>query len=109
MEDPGTLDRLLGLGCNSALGFHVCPPIVAADLTPWLRHSAWGVADRIPPRRMQPGTRSIQGTPDLSGRQGRGKNLPDGADVCCKDRMIPFQALALSARFSAWKKLTTRC
>jgi hypothetical protein len=85
---------------NDTYGHHVgdqqlqrLPPIVAADVTPWLRHSAWGVADRIPPRRMQQGTRSIQGTPDLSGRQGRGKSLPDGADVPCKDRMIPFQAL----------------
>jgi len=53
VEDQGTLDRMMDLGCDSAQGFHVCPPLAAADLTPWLRHSAWGVADRIPPRRMQ--------------------------------------------------------
>jgi len=53
VEDQGTMDRLLGLGCDSAQGFHVCPPIVAADLTPWLWHSPWGVADSIAPRRMQ--------------------------------------------------------
>ena len=53
VEDQGTLDRLSGLGCDSAQGFHICPPIVAADLTPWLRHSAWGVADRIPAGRIQ--------------------------------------------------------
>ena len=53
VEDQRTLDRLLGLGCDSAQGFHICPPIVAADLTPWLRHSACGVADRISPPRMQ--------------------------------------------------------
>ncbi len=53
VEDQATLDRLLRLGCDSAQGFHVCPPIVAADLTPWLWHSAWGVADKIQPRRMQ--------------------------------------------------------
>ncbi len=53
VEDQGTLDRLLGLGCDSAQGFHLCPPIVAADLTPWLRHAAWGVSDGTQPRRMQ--------------------------------------------------------
>ena len=53
VEDQGTLDRVVGLGCDSAQGFHVCPPIIAADLTPWLRHSAWGVADGIPLRRIQ--------------------------------------------------------
>jgi diguanylate cyclase (GGDEF)-like protein/PAS domain S-box-containing protein len=52
VEDQGTLDRLRGLGCDSAQGFHLCPPILAADLTPWLRHSAWGVAARNPPRCM---------------------------------------------------------
>jgi len=44
VEDQETLDRLRGLGCDSAQGFHLCPPIAPADLTPWLRHSAWGVA-----------------------------------------------------------------
>jgi len=53
VEDQETLDRLVALGCDSALGFHVCPPIVAADLAPWLRHSAWGVAPRVPPLRVQ--------------------------------------------------------
>ena len=53
VEDQGTLDRLVELGCDSAQGFHVCPPIVAADLAPWLRHSAWGVAPRVPPLRVQ--------------------------------------------------------
>jgi diguanylate cyclase (GGDEF)-like protein/PAS domain S-box-containing protein len=53
VEDQWTLDRVLALGCDAAQGFHVCPPTVAAALTPWLRHSAWGVADGIPPRRMQ--------------------------------------------------------
>jgi diguanylate cyclase (GGDEF)-like protein/PAS domain S-box-containing protein len=52
VEDQGSLDRLLALGCDSAQGFHVCPPMVAADLTPWLWHSAWGVAEGIPHRRM---------------------------------------------------------
>jgi len=53
VEDPGTLDRLRGLGCDSAQGFLVCPPVVAAELTPWLRHSAWGVTERTPPRHLQ--------------------------------------------------------
>lgn len=56
VEDQETLDRLPGLGCDAAQGFHICPPIVAAELVPWLRQSAWGVADRVPPRRAQPGT-----------------------------------------------------
>jgi diguanylate cyclase (GGDEF)-like protein/PAS domain S-box-containing protein len=53
VEDRETLDRLVDIGCDSAQGFHVCPPIVAADLPPWLRHSAWGVAPRVPPLRLQ--------------------------------------------------------
>lgn len=50
VEDQQTLDRLRGLGCDSAQGFHLCPPIVAADLVPWLRDSAWGLAERVPHR-----------------------------------------------------------
>ena len=53
VEDRGTLDRLLDIGCDSAQGFHLCPPIGAADLTSWLRHSALGVAGGIQPRYMQ--------------------------------------------------------
>ena len=53
VEDEQTMERLLGVGCDLAQGFHICPPIVAADLSPWLRHSPWGVADRISPPRMQ--------------------------------------------------------
>jgi diguanylate cyclase (GGDEF)-like protein/PAS domain S-box-containing protein len=52
VEDQKTLDRLLGLGCDSAQGFHLCPPMVAADLAPWLRQSAWGLAERAPSRPM---------------------------------------------------------
>jgi diguanylate cyclase (GGDEF)-like protein len=44
VEDQQTLDRLLRLGCDAAQGFHLCPPIEAADLAPWLRQSAWGLA-----------------------------------------------------------------
>jgi len=51
VEDQQTLDRLRGLGCDSAQGFHLCPPLVAADLAPWLRQSAWGPAPRVPARR----------------------------------------------------------
>ncbi|HEV8703105.1 MAG TPA: EAL domain-containing protein [Candidatus Polarisedimenticolia bacterium] len=53
VEDQETLGRLVDLGCDAAQGFHVCPPIVAVDLVPWLRHSAWGVAARNPPLRVQ--------------------------------------------------------
>jgi diguanylate cyclase (GGDEF)-like protein/PAS domain S-box-containing protein len=52
VEDQGTLDRLLDLGCDAAQGFHVCPPIVAADLTSWLQHSDWRVANKIQPQLM---------------------------------------------------------
>jgi EAL domain-containing protein (putative c-di-GMP-specific phosphodiesterase class I) len=48
VEDQETLDRLPGLGCDSAQGFHLCPPLVAADLAPWLRQSAWGPAGQGP-------------------------------------------------------------
>ena len=50
VEDQQTLDRVRGLGCDSAQGFHLCPPIVASDLAPWLRDSAWGLAERVPQR-----------------------------------------------------------
>jgi diguanylate cyclase (GGDEF)-like protein len=53
VEDQETLERLPGLGCDSAQGFHLCPPIVAADLAPWLRQSAWGPAERAPTGRLQ--------------------------------------------------------
>jgi diguanylate cyclase (GGDEF)-like protein/PAS domain S-box-containing protein len=52
VEDRQTLDRLRGLGCDSAQGFHLCPPIVAADLAPWLRDSAWGLAARVLDRNL---------------------------------------------------------
>ena len=46
VEDQTTLDRLLDLGCDAAQGFHLCPPMVAADLAPWLRQSSWGLTER---------------------------------------------------------------
>jgi predicted signal transduction protein with EAL and GGDEF domain len=46
VEDQGTLDSLLALGCDSAQGFYVCPPVLAADLTTWMQQSAWGLAKR---------------------------------------------------------------
>ncbi|HYV85364.1 MAG TPA: EAL domain-containing protein [Patescibacteria group bacterium] len=52
VEDQDTLDRLPGLGCDSAQGFHICPPLVASDLAPWLRQSAWGLAEQNPHRDM---------------------------------------------------------
>ena len=45
VEDQGTLDSLLALGCDSAQGFFVCPPVLAADLTTWMQQSAWGLAE----------------------------------------------------------------
>jgi EAL domain-containing protein (putative c-di-GMP-specific phosphodiesterase class I) len=45
VEDRGTLDGLLALGCDSVQGFHLCAPIPAADLTTWARQSAWGLAE----------------------------------------------------------------
>ena len=44
VENQRSLDRLLDVGCDAAQGFHLCPPIVAADVAPWLRQSAWGLA-----------------------------------------------------------------
>jgi diguanylate cyclase (GGDEF)-like protein/PAS domain S-box-containing protein len=49
VEDQETMDTLLALGCDSAQGFHVCPPTLATDLTVWLERSA---------RRLAPGRRS---------------------------------------------------
>jgi len=46
VEDQGTLNSLLALGCDSAQGFYVCPPVLAADLTTWMQQSAWGLAER---------------------------------------------------------------
>jgi EAL domain-containing protein (putative c-di-GMP-specific phosphodiesterase class I) len=45
VEDQGTLDSLLTLGCDSAQGFYVCRPVLAADLTTWMQRSAWGLAE----------------------------------------------------------------
>jgi EAL domain-containing protein (putative c-di-GMP-specific phosphodiesterase class I) len=45
VEDLATLDGLKALGCDSALGFYLCAPIPAADLTTWMRRSAWGLAE----------------------------------------------------------------
>jgi len=44
VENQRTLDGLLALGCDSAQGFYLCAPILAADLTIWMRQSAWGLA-----------------------------------------------------------------
>jgi len=44
VEDQGTLDGLLALGCDSAQGFYLCAPLTAADLTTWMQRSAWGLA-----------------------------------------------------------------
>jgi EAL domain-containing protein (putative c-di-GMP-specific phosphodiesterase class I) len=46
VEDLGTLDGLQALGCDSAQGFYLCAPVLAADLTAWLRRSAWGLSER---------------------------------------------------------------
>ncbi len=45
VEDLATLDGLKALGCDSAQGFYFCAPIPAADLTTWMRRSAWGLAE----------------------------------------------------------------
>jgi len=46
VEDLETLDGLQALGCDSAQGFYLCAPVLAADLTAWMRRSAWGLAKR---------------------------------------------------------------
>jgi diguanylate cyclase (GGDEF)-like protein/PAS domain S-box-containing protein len=45
VEDQGTLDGVLTLGCDSVQGFYLCAPILAADVTTWLRQSTWGLAE----------------------------------------------------------------
>lgn len=46
VENQGTLDDLLALGCDSAQGYYLCAPILAADFATWVRQSAWKLADR---------------------------------------------------------------
>jgi len=48
VESQETWDRLAAIGCDSAQGYYVCPPIFAADLTEWLREPprAWTHAAR---------------------------------------------------------------
>ncbi len=46
VEDQGTLDGLWTLGCDSAQGFYLCAPNLAADLTIWMQLSAGGLAER---------------------------------------------------------------
>jgi diguanylate cyclase (GGDEF)-like protein/PAS domain S-box-containing protein len=46
VEDQRTLEGLQALGCDSAQGFYLCAPILAADLTTWMQQSAWGLAAR---------------------------------------------------------------
>jgi diguanylate cyclase (GGDEF)-like protein/PAS domain S-box-containing protein len=43
VENRETWDRLKTLGCDLAQGNYMCPPIPAADLTPWLRESRWSL------------------------------------------------------------------
>ena len=40
-----TLDGLLALDCDSAQGFYLCAPTLAADVTTWMQESAWRLAE----------------------------------------------------------------
>ncbi len=42
VENQGTLDRLVALGCDAAQGYHISPPIPARDLLRWLGECRWG-------------------------------------------------------------------
>jgi diguanylate cyclase (GGDEF)-like protein/PAS domain S-box-containing protein len=42
VEDQATWDALVTLGCDVAQGFHVCPPMVAADFADWFQESPRG-------------------------------------------------------------------
>jgi len=46
VEDRGTLDGVRALGCDSAQGFYLCAPILAADLTIWMQRSVWELAEQ---------------------------------------------------------------
>jgi diguanylate cyclase (GGDEF)-like protein/PAS domain S-box-containing protein len=46
VEDRETLDGVRALGCDSAQGFYLCAPILAADLTTWMRRPVWGLAEQ---------------------------------------------------------------
>jgi predicted signal transduction protein with EAL and GGDEF domain len=42
VEDQATWDALATLGCDVAQGFHVCPPLLAADFADWYHASPRG-------------------------------------------------------------------
>ena len=41
-------DALANDGCDSAMGYLMCPPLNAVDLNDWLQNSPWGL---LQPRR----------------------------------------------------------
>jgi len=42
VEDAATLQRLIALGCDAVQGFHLCPPLPAAELERWwLESQRW--------------------------------------------------------------------
>ncbi|NMC71960.1 MAG: GGDEF domain-containing response regulator [Myxococcales bacterium] len=43
VEDAESLDRLAGLGCHLAQGFHIARPMPAPDVLPWLATSPFGL------------------------------------------------------------------
>jgi len=45
VEDQATWDRLEGLGCDSAQGFHMGRPLSPQAFAEWLRNSEWGTPD----------------------------------------------------------------
>jgi EAL domain-containing protein (putative c-di-GMP-specific phosphodiesterase class I) len=42
VEDQATWDALVNLGCDVAQGFHVCPPMMAAEFADWFQASPRG-------------------------------------------------------------------
>jgi diguanylate cyclase (GGDEF)-like protein/PAS domain S-box-containing protein len=43
VESAEVMERLAGLSCDSAQGFHVCHPLPAAEFETWLASTSWAV------------------------------------------------------------------
>jgi EAL domain-containing protein (putative c-di-GMP-specific phosphodiesterase class I) len=49
VEDQATLERLSGLGCDLAQGYHVSRPMSADAFDKWLVSARWGVKAELAP------------------------------------------------------------
>lgn len=48
VETLEVLDRLTEMGCDVAQGFYMSKPLPTDELTPWLKHSPWGIRQTLP-------------------------------------------------------------